>query len=337
MQRIERYGVIALIFLLVTIVAVSFWGDSGDGGLWSRFTGGDREPAAEVARHDPRVNARSVARSVGDELPLTTPGMQDQAAPRPGTSATLAERRAQRRRALEAQGQVPGRAQEGLSALDRATPVPDALQASEAAPHAPLTSEPARVPPAATQPSAAREVVARDAAPARREAPGGTYVVQSGDTLGEIAQKTLGSATRWKEIQAANPGLDPKRLFVGAKLVLPGGAAAGGTAVAAAPGPAVPVTATGAATAAKPAARTYVVRSGDTLSRIAASELGSADRWREIAAANPRVDPDRLFVGAQLVLPGARDAGLVAYAERSTPRERPQSAEKTPSAGPRVR
>ena len=27
MQRIERYGVIALVFLLVTIVAVSMWGE----------------------------------------------------------------------------------------------------------------------------------------------------------------------------------------------------------------------------------------------------------------------------------------------------------------------
>jgi nucleoid-associated protein YgaU len=336
MQRIERYGVIALIFLLVTIVAVSFWGENGEGGLWSRFTGGAKEePASEVARHDPRVNARSVARSIGGELPLTTPGMQDSAAPRPSSSTTLAERRALRRRALEEQGQVPGRVQDGLGELDRATPAPEAVEPVTATP---LYSEPVRVPPtpAAAQASVAQQASAQQASAARRAAPGGTYVVQSGDTLGEIAQKTLGSATRWKEIQAANPGLDPKRLVVGAKLALPGGAplaATGQPTVAAAPKPSAPA----AATAAKPAARTYVVRSGDTLSRIAAAELGDAERWREIAAANPRVDPNRLFVGAQLALPGARDAGLVAYAERSTPRERPQPAEAAPSARPRVR
>ena len=50
MQQIERYGVIALVFLLVTIVAVSFWGDSKSPGFWSRLTGKTAEEGAvEVA------------------------------------------------------------------------------------------------------------------------------------------------------------------------------------------------------------------------------------------------------------------------------------------------
>jgi len=48
----------------------------------------------------------------------------------------------------------------------------------------------------------------------------------------------------------------------------------------------------------------YRVRSGDTLSSIARRELGNADRWREIAKANPSVDPNRLKVGQALTLPG---------------------------------
>src|SRR4029079_1146956 len=39
MQQIERYGVIVLVFFLVTIVAVSFWGDSKSPGFWARLTG----------------------------------------------------------------------------------------------------------------------------------------------------------------------------------------------------------------------------------------------------------------------------------------------------------
>ena len=37
MQRIERYGVIALVFLLVTIVAVSLWGEQKQSGGVSPF------------------------------------------------------------------------------------------------------------------------------------------------------------------------------------------------------------------------------------------------------------------------------------------------------------
>ena len=48
MQQIERFGVIALVFLLITIVAVSFWGDSKSPGFWSRLTGrAKQEPTAD--------------------------------------------------------------------------------------------------------------------------------------------------------------------------------------------------------------------------------------------------------------------------------------------------
>lgn len=49
----------------------------------------------------------------------------------------------------------------------------------------------------------------------------------------------------------------------------------------------------------------YVVRAGDTLSGIAARELGSAHRWREIARLNGLERPDRLRVGQELSLPGS--------------------------------
>lgn len=49
--------------------------------------------------------------------------------------------------------------------------------------------------------------------------------------------------------------------------------------------------------------RTYTVRSGDTLATIAAKQLGSANRWREIANLNGIRDPKRLKVGSTLRLP----------------------------------
>jgi hypothetical protein len=50
-------------------------------------------------------------------------------------------------------------------------------------------------------------------------------------------------------------------------------------------------------------AKLYEVRSGDTLSSIAARVLGSYTRWPEIASLNDLHDPDRLAVGQRLRLP----------------------------------
>ena len=50
---------------------------------------------------------------------------------------------------------------------------------------------------------------------------GGTYVVKHGDTLFHIATVSYGSGGQWKKIAAANPGVDPKHLKVGQKLIIP--------------------------------------------------------------------------------------------------------------------
>jgi nucleoid-associated protein YgaU len=49
--------------------------------------------------------------------------------------------------------------------------------------------------------------------------------------------------------------------------------------------------------------RTYVVRRGDTFWNIAERELGDGQRWRDIAAANPRVQPGSMNVGQEITLP----------------------------------
>lgn len=55
----------------------------------------------------------------------------------------------------------------------------------------------------------------------------------------------------------------------------------------------------------RPSGRTYTVRAGDTLSAIAARELGSAARFTEIAELNDLDDPDLITVGQVLTLPAA--------------------------------
>ncbi|MHC5009413.1 MAG: LysM peptidoglycan-binding domain-containing protein [Planctomycetota bacterium] len=47
------------------------------------------------------------------------------------------------------------------------------------------------------------------------------YEVKAGDSFGEIAQRLLGSARRWEEIQEWNPGVEPERMTVGSYLWLP--------------------------------------------------------------------------------------------------------------------
>lgn len=54
---------------------------------------------------------------------------------------------------------------------------------------------------------------------------------------------------------------------------------------------------------AKKATRSYTVKKGDTLSRIAASQCGNANLWPRIAEANRLRDPNLIKPGQQLVIP----------------------------------
>jgi Mg-chelatase subunit ChlD len=51
--------------------------------------------------------------------------------------------------------------------------------------------------------------------------------------------------------------------------------------------------------------REHTVRTGDSLQRIARERLGSAERWRELADANPGLRAERLAVGERLRLPAS--------------------------------
>lgn len=53
----------------------------------------------------------------------------------------------------------------------------------------------------------------------------------------------------------------------------------------------------------------HVVAEGDTLVAIARAHLGSADRWPEIVALNPSLDPERLALGSRFWLPPAGAEG----------------------------
>jgi len=116
------------------------------------------------------------------------------------------------------------------------------------------------------------------------------HVVKAGETLGDISLTYFKTSKQWKKIVEANPGLDPRTIKVGQKLVIP-------------VEPKVDPT-TGPAPEVKPGERTYTVRRNDSLYSIARKELGNGARWKEIETLNAGVNTADLKVGQTLRLPG---------------------------------
>lgn len=299
MQQIERYGVIALVFLLVTIVAVSFWGDNKSPGFWASLTGRGGAKKTALADNSPGSSvlppSSAAERALQNPLPLS-----------PAPQAVQDDASA---RTLPFEPSV-------ADPLASATP---ATSPSNGLVYAPTTTPTFEAPPAGPFPpddvslslpqTSAQKPVAKAVAAPSSAAP--LYVVQKGDSLTRIARARLGDAQRWTEIQALNSGVDPKNLRVGMKLRLPAGAqgdreaAQGGTKTRATAPVKASVKSNGA---------TYVVKSGDSLTRIAERVLGDGQRWKDIVALNPGLDPKRLSVGKSLKMPAHESRALVAAA-----------------------
>jgi len=49
--------------------------------------------------------------------------------------------------------------------------------------------------------------------------------------------------------------------------------------------------------------RSYTIRKGDTLWSIATREYGNGQKWKDIAQANPSIDPKKLLIGTEITLP----------------------------------
>jgi len=71
-------------------------------------------------------------------------------------------------------------------------------------------------------------------------------------------------------------------------------------------------------TKAQPASRTYTVRSGDTLSEIAAKFYGHSGRWTWIYAANRSKihNPNSIYVGEKLTIPSHAPTGTASYSPK---------------------
>ncbi len=283
MQRIERYGVIALVFLLVTILAVAVWGQRKNQSLLSFLK---RDKPAETAKLDePTTGATAPAEGLG----LSQPSHElSQLSNQPGTAGAVTDATTQL---------IPiGGPGSNAVTFDQGTllnPLPKTNSGFINEPPARVLSGPGYVEPIGGSASVVSNLPR-------------SYTVKRGDTLGSIAQRELGSSKRWPEIEALN-GVKPERLSVGMVLKLP---VAGASLE---PHTLVRQDAVRAPAPAPTTSRSsYSVRSGDSLSKIAASQLGDANRYGEILALNPGLNPQRLNVGQSLRMPSDAKASSVA-------------------------
>jgi nucleoid-associated protein YgaU len=128
---------------------------------------------------------------------------------------------------------------------------------------------------------------------------------QANDTFATISKRELASAARFTEIAKLNPELNGAKLKKGQDVKIPLAPTAPvdpkPTATGGEPGGSTP------SPAPAPSEKIYTVRSGDTLSSIAQSQMKSRNKWQELQKANEDVlhGSTNLKIGMKLRIPGA--------------------------------
>jgi LysM repeat protein len=121
------------------------------------------------------------------------------------------------------------------------------------------------------------------------------YVIASHDTLGAIAHR---NGISLKTLLEANAGINPKKLQIGQKIQIPAGSGSVASATSSAPGTFDPMAAPSGDS------EGYVVKTGDTLSKIAKANHTS---YKKIMALND-LKTTSIRVGQKLKLPVAKSA-----------------------------
>jgi len=259
MGQLEKYGLYVLCLVIFLILGVTIWGEPADA---LKKTGNEN-----VAM---RANALGIDPNVPTGTPASVGGPANQGNPNQGNPNRVLTN-------------APGGDSQMLDAwLKPGARPPKPGSTSTGKPSAgpvkptPVVTEP----PVTTKPPVKPKPQPKPSATTRK------YIVKGGDTLGEIAQRQLGSARYAQQIKALNPKLDARRLQVGKPILLP-----------------VNVGSKTPAPASNGSYRTYTISSGDSFERIARIELGSAKRVKELIRLNANVDPRRLIPGKKIKLP----------------------------------
>jgi LysM repeat protein len=167
------------------------------------------------------------------------------------------------------------------------------------------TNPPVVMPPVETNPPA----VVAPVPPVAPPTTGAEYAVAKGDTLAKIAKK---NGVTLKALEAANPGVVPTKLKVGQKLTIPAGGAAA---------PAAAATSAGADQSFV-SGETYVVKSGDTLMKIAKSHGTTV---KAIESAN-NLSTTKIKVGQKLKISAKAEAPAAAPVAAPVPVAAPAPA-----------
>ncbi len=276
MGQVEKIFVVSIVGLVLLILAITVFGPSHQGAQACIVPPGTQKAGVENPLHPEGpagAKGEEAGRDLEEEIPAAVVVKGGEAVPAvlPGTPETPP-------------------AEEALAPKKEETP---ALPPREK-PAPP--SEPA---PKETQPAPAPQ------APSYRPKPAVPYVVvQKGETFGEILIRELGSARKYRDLVLQfNEGMDPDHLRVGQKIWLPPSllASRGKGAAARASAPAVKKS-----RPAPPPSRTYQVKKGDSLWKIASRFFGKKrvlEGIRRIKRANPDKDLDLLPAGIVLVIP----------------------------------
>jgi LysM repeat protein len=145
---------------------------------------------------------------------------------------------------------------------------------------------------------------------------GSDYVIVAGDTLGKIAKA---HGVSLKALEAANPGVDSKKLKIKQHLVIPAATPAAAATDAAAP--------SGSAAA---GGETYLVKSGDNLSKIAKRH---GVTLKALKAAN-NLTTDHIKVNDKLIIPAKTEAAPAPATETTAAPMTPPVSAPAPAPAP---
>ena len=304
MQKIERYGVLALLLLVITLVAVGAWGERP----------GEETPVAnqpsraqieqfigQTAQDPPQVVAPQVAANRFPADPKLSLMLNT------GTQASAESR--------QTQDASSARVQRALDAMQRAEPQPQ--------PQAQI-QEYRRVEPSGAPIDRSTQFNTNPNLPER------VHIVRSGEVFSTIVENQCGGRRFKGQVLALNPGLNPDLIQVGQRIMLPvrnASLEAEGR-MAATSSPRVAQVEASHKPTSQPSGRVrslsvYRVQSGDMLSRIISANCPPGVKLDDVVALNHGMDPNRIFVGQELRLPRSTNRSAAPPSSKRAPKETP--------------
>jgi nucleoid-associated protein YgaU len=340
MQPIERYGVAALLFLIATIGAVVLWDQSETEVLPDKeVVAANEKPVKKKASQNTHQSPKDIANNLLAAIDPKKPagktgrihlGGKPAANGNPGTGGNQSGGMANTNNDSWARG----------SKSPMTIPLGQIAKGPKQQAKAPLSAAEIEIanrknPNGKNMGTAGlieldrNKQVRNDGANNQKRSDGRTYKITPGDTLGGIAVSELGGYSKLGALLKANPGMTAESaLSVGKVINIPdlGQGAASGK-VADALFKSNPSAKPSNAAAPK-SGRSYTVAEGDSLWKIASSQLGDGIRHAEIKKLNGFLTSDQLSVGMVLALPSGASTSVAQNTKSKPATTTPKSSFK---------